>query len=514
MSAKSVFFKAFCALTLTILFYCLTFAIVGILIYVAFLELVNPIWLRFAISVFCVVFGGLLLWSVLPPVKRFIIPGYRLDKKKHPKLVKEIESVAKAAGKKIPDEIYLVFDVGISLYQRRNSTGIGSKWVMTLGLPILQILSVSEFRAVIAHHFGHFYRGETVLGPWVYKTQSAIERIMEAYGENKPIVRLPYRIYGTLFLFFARKVSKAQEYAADRFAMKFAGSKNLAEALSICRNSAIVFEAYWKDEIKPLIKMGFRPPISEGYKSYYNSPFTDIAIYDADDDSIDTDTIPCERHVSIKDRIEAIEFTSDEQDENSGSAISLIEEVYGIEKELLSMMGSREKVEALKPIRWEEIGPAIYLPMWETIVSLNIKVLKIITPAVLPGVAANPANLIKRLSEYHQKSYQRDKETKPICSSVNAAHCTIMSYGMDELCLACSTIGAALSVALYKRGWKIYALPGVEVYMKKEEQMVEPFNVLRLLASGELDGQKWRDQCKQLGIYDVELSSSEGFLIN
>jgi Zn-dependent protease with chaperone function len=55
--------------------------------------------------------------------------------------------------------------------------GYGCRRVMGLGLPLLSILTIAQFRAVLAHEFAHYYEGDTGLGPWVFKTQLAIIRI-------------------------------------------------------------------------------------------------------------------------------------------------------------------------------------------------------------------------------------------------------------------------------------------------------------------------------------------------
>jgi Zn-dependent protease with chaperone function len=56
--------------------------------------------------------------------------------------------------------------------------------VMGLGLPLLQTLTVSQFRAVMAHEFGHYYGGDTKLGPWVYKTRAAIVRTLLGISQH------------------------------------------------------------------------------------------------------------------------------------------------------------------------------------------------------------------------------------------------------------------------------------------------------------------------------------------
>ena len=51
--------------------------------------------------------------------------------------------------------------------------GFGSRRVMGLGLSLMQILTVSELRAVVAHEFGHFHGGDVAIGPWIHKTSAA-----------------------------------------------------------------------------------------------------------------------------------------------------------------------------------------------------------------------------------------------------------------------------------------------------------------------------------------------------
>jgi len=52
---------------------------------------------------------------------------------------------------------------------------------MVIGLPLMQIMTVSQMRAVLAHEFGHYYGGDTKLGPWVYRT-ARDDRANAAHG--------------------------------------------------------------------------------------------------------------------------------------------------------------------------------------------------------------------------------------------------------------------------------------------------------------------------------------------
>jgi Zn-dependent protease with chaperone function len=76
----------------------------------------------------------------------------------------------------MPAHVYLVSDVNAFVTQRGGIMGIGSRRVMGIGLPLLRTLQVDELRAVLAHEMGHFYGGDTKLGPWIYKTRGALAR--------------------------------------------------------------------------------------------------------------------------------------------------------------------------------------------------------------------------------------------------------------------------------------------------------------------------------------------------
>src|SRR5262245_41315408 len=93
--------------------------------------------------------------------------------------------------------------------------GFGSRRVMGLGLSLLQVLSVSQLRAVVAHEFGHFHGGDTKLGPWIYKTRAAIGRTIEGLAECSSLLQKPFLWYGKAFLRMTHAVSRRQEFTAD-----------------------------------------------------------------------------------------------------------------------------------------------------------------------------------------------------------------------------------------------------------------------------------------------------------
>src|SRR6185437_11012238 len=96
--------------------------------------------------------------------------------------------------------VFLMPDVNAWVAQRGGVMGFGSHRVMALGMPLMALLTVPEFRAVIAHEFGHYHGGDTRLGPWIYKTRSAIGRTLRELGRRNSWLVAIFRCYGDMFL--------------------------------------------------------------------------------------------------------------------------------------------------------------------------------------------------------------------------------------------------------------------------------------------------------------------------
>src|SRR5262245_1917980 len=190
----------------------------------------------------CVIAAGIVLWSVLPRIDRFRPPGPEIQPGDHPRLFAEIRAVVAATAQRMPDHVYLVSDVNAFVTQRGGIMGIGSRRVMGIGLPLLRTLQVDELRAVLAHEMGHFYGGDTRLGPWIYKTRGALARTVvnfyrarAATDDQRTLqfvfaaVQAPFRWFFTGFMRLSQAISRAQEYSADAVAVRAEGRRALVD---------------------------------------------------------------------------------------------------------------------------------------------------------------------------------------------------------------------------------------------------------------------------------------------
>ena len=138
-ASRSLALRAVLAVALMIGFYVLAFAMVAALLALLYAQLAaGRIYVK--VALFCVVGAGAILWSIFPRLDRFPAPGPCLRSEQHPRLFEAIRQVAGKTGQAMPVEVYLVGDVNAWVAQRGGIMGIGSRRVMGLGLPLLQIL--------------------------------------------------------------------------------------------------------------------------------------------------------------------------------------------------------------------------------------------------------------------------------------------------------------------------------------------------------------------------------------
>src|SRR5262245_18670430 len=200
MPGPSLASRAFMALLLTIGFYLLAIGIAGVLLGFVYAEVMYADRIIIKPTIFAIIAAAVILWSILPRFDRFVAPGPRLDEERQPRLFGALGEVAAATEQRMPREVYVINDVNAWVMQRGGIAGIGSRRVMGIGLPLLQSVTVPQFRAIIAHEFGHYHGGDTALGPWIYRTREAIMRTIYNLARSGSWVHKPFLGYGKFFL--------------------------------------------------------------------------------------------------------------------------------------------------------------------------------------------------------------------------------------------------------------------------------------------------------------------------
>ena len=264
--------------------------------------------------------GVTMIWSLLPRRDKFVPPGPVLERASHPRLFAELDHLASATNEPLPSRVFLVPQANAFVADRGGMMGLGAQRVMGIGLPLIALLSVSEFRAVLAHEFAHYYGGDTRLGPFVYKTRMAMVRTMQNLVSIRVVMRLGvaqvlYRVvlsilqgYWKIFLRVTQLVSRRQEYRADEIACHIAGSRALISGLKKILSANAAFQTYWNTEVLPLLKVGCRPSIAEGFAMFVEAPAISTQIDAALQKSMTQGkTQIYDSHPPLRDRIAAAE---------------------------------------------------------------------------------------------------------------------------------------------------------------------------------------------------------------
>ncbi|MFC3147013.1 M48 family metalloprotease [Piscinibacterium candidicorallinum] len=131
---------------------------------------------------------------------------------------------------------------------------IGTKRVLTLGIPLLAALDADDLRAVLAHEFGHFSRRHGRLGHWIYRARSGWRQFAALQSEADSILDRAAAWYAAQFLPAFERASFAHcrwcEFEADADAASVVGAASFAQAL----RRVAVLGSVWTEHIPDLLK--------------------------------------------------------------------------------------------------------------------------------------------------------------------------------------------------------------------------------------------------------------------
>jgi heat shock protein HtpX len=500
--------RAVVALVLMILFFSLALSVSAGLLYGAYglgaftFEHVRGRGIIFLMLVVAGMgFGGLtILWSIIPRVDKFVPPGPELSDTEQPVLFKEIRRIAAMVGQEPPAHVYLAPDVNAFVTERGGWMGIGSRRVMGVGLGLMNLLTVSELRAVLAHEFGHFDGGDTKLGPWIYKTRGAIVRTVQnlfragaASAESElqtvgfvlTVIGKPFQWFAMLYLRITHAISRAQEYSADRIAVTTQGAEALVEGLKKTHRGALAFGAYLRTEVAPLLGQKRQPPVGEGFRRFLSAENVVKGLTKAETEELEEGKQdPYDTHPPLRERIrhaEALGAKGVKGDPRP--AVELLVEVPALEARLCALWTEGAP---LTPIRWEE-SAAAHVPAWKEAQATAARGLKGITPLTLPikGDAL------------------RSAATKVLRQSVDLA----LEGELRDW--AINLYVGALSAMLVEHGFTPRSGPGEPIHFSRGDVELELYALVQGYVSGELKPEEWSARWTEVGLQDALVAPGE-----
>jgi len=448
---------------------------------------------------FGLVIAGGLLWSLVPRPDKFTPPGPTLTAREHPRLFAELEKIALSLREPMPSEVYLIGDVNAWVADRGGILGFGSRRVMGLGLPLMSALTVSQFRAVLAHEFAHYYGGDTSLGPWVYKTKMAMIRSFKTMGSlgglarqavlavMHTVVSFVLESYFKLFLRAINFVSRKQEFRADELACLVAGRQPLIDGLQVIHGAAAAWQPYWNDEVVPVLNNGRKPALGDGFARFLRAPLISEQVTRILDKELqDGKATPYDTHPPLRERIAAAQLVAaPEFSVDSRPASSLLEHPDAAELHFIHTLNPDLPADALTHIEWDKVPTEVTVPFWRKLASDYGQLFEGVTCESVPDVIPRLSAIGESIRDPKGMLLSREQRTQ------RAAH----------------LVGVGLALTLLANGWELHSEPGIFHFQKGTEKF-SPFATTYELLQGKITRESWLTRCQELGIFQRPLFPS------
>jgi Zn-dependent protease with chaperone function len=174
---------------------------------------------------------GRSLWVKLEPPE-----GQEIERAAHPRLYEAIDEI-RAATRAPRVHAVLVdgnLNAGVVQVPRLGLFGWQRNYLL-LGLPMMQLTTVDEFKAVLAHEFGHLSGAHGRFGAWIYRVRTFWARLADALareGHWGSFLFVPFfSWYAPRFAAWSFVKARQQEYEADKMAAEALGVESSARAL-------------------------------------------------------------------------------------------------------------------------------------------------------------------------------------------------------------------------------------------------------------------------------------------
>jgi Zn-dependent protease with chaperone function len=224
-----------------------------LIIVAVLIALVASLYLLKAVAVKLILVVGFFLWVVLKAlwVKTEPPSGIRIRPQQAPELFELIDALRRDLGAPPFHEVLVTDDFNAAVAQtpRLGIFGWDRNWLL-VGLPLMQALSVEQFRAVLAHEFGHLAKGHGRISNWIYRQRLRWSRLLAVLAATKSGGGFLFKPFLTWFApyfnAYSFPLARANEYEADAASARLTSPRTAAEALT-CSGvvGGFLFGQYW-----------------------------------------------------------------------------------------------------------------------------------------------------------------------------------------------------------------------------------------------------------------------------
>lgn len=206
-----------------------------------------------AVAIKLIIPMGAFLWVVLRALwVRFDPPeGTRLTRRDAPELFALVDDLRRRLKAPRFHRVLITneFNAGVVQVPRLGLLGWYRNYLL-IGLPLMKSLTPAQFKAVLAHEFGHLAGGHGRLSNWLYRMRLSWARLMQTLDAQKSAGSFLFRPFfdwfAPYFNAYSFPLARANEYEADAAAARLESPRALAEALTAVNVvGSYLRERYW-----------------------------------------------------------------------------------------------------------------------------------------------------------------------------------------------------------------------------------------------------------------------------
>ena len=248
------------------------------------------------------------LWiKIAPPV------GTEIKAKQAPELFKMVNTLRKQLDAPRFHHVLITddFNAGVVQSPRLGIFGWPRNYLL-IGLPLMKTLTIEQFKAVLAHEFGHLAKGHGRMSNWIYCQRLRWARLLAVLDMSESAGSFLFKPFLNWFVpyfnAYSFPIARANEYEADATSARLTSPQATAEALS----SVSVVASYLSERFWPQIYKLADEQTQPAFAPY--SGLSHHVTEELDQDSAQSwlsqamalETNSFDTHPALKDRLSAI----------------------------------------------------------------------------------------------------------------------------------------------------------------------------------------------------------------
>jgi Zn-dependent protease with chaperone function len=243
--------------------------------------------------------------------------GLELKRSEHSTLFDAIDSVRRVAKAPRAHTVLLTNDFNAAIVQVPRLGMFGwQKNFLILGLPLLQLLSPAELKAVLAHEFGHLSGAHGRFGAWIYRIRLGWARLAQALNQENhwgSFMFVPFfNWFAPRFAAYSFVQARRQELDADRLAAETVGAREIASALvRLDLKSEDLNKSYWPaiyanaDEHPTPAALPYRGLLGTGPRDFLAQAPQQL------EQALKRETSTADTHPCLRERVAALSLAAD-----------------------------------------------------------------------------------------------------------------------------------------------------------------------------------------------------------